>query len=39
MLLSFMTMSEKLKWMNMVTVVKDITGDMMEFSDVGFEWK
>jgi len=39
MLLSFMTISEKLKWMNMVTGVMDITGDMMEFASVGNEWK
>ena len=39
MLISFMTMSEKLKWMNMATVVMDITGDMTQFTGVGSEWK
>ena len=39
MLLTFMTNSEKLKWMNDIIVVTDIAGDMMEFTDVGYEWK
>ena len=29
----------ELKWTNTVTVVMDITGDMMELSSIGFEWK
>ena len=39
MLISFMTMSEKLKWMNEVTAIAEVSGDMMNFTDVGYEWK
>jgi hypothetical protein len=39
MLITFMTMSPKLAWMNDVIVVLDISGDMMQFSSVAHEWK
>jgi hypothetical protein len=39
MLVSFMTTSEKLKWMNDVIAVLDVSGDMMDFASVGYEWK
>jgi hypothetical protein len=39
MLISFMTMSEKYKWMNDVIAIAEVSGDAMTFSDVTYEWK
>ncbi len=39
MLLSFMTMSEKYKWVNEVIALAEVSGDMTSFTDVGYEWK
>lgn len=39
MLISFMTMSEKYKWMNEVIAIAEVSGDSMTFTDVGYEWK
>jgi hypothetical protein len=39
MIISFMTMSEKYRWMNEVVAIAEVKGDMMTFSDVGYEWK
>ena len=39
MVMTFMTKSEKYAWLNTAIVVADLQGDMMSFSDVGYEWQ
>ncbi|MGD1061146.1 MAG: hypothetical protein ABR879_06785 [Methanomassiliicoccales archaeon] len=39
MLITYMTMSEKLKWLNDVIGIADISGDMMQVSITVSEWK
>ena len=39
MVITFMTMSEKLKWMNSIIVVDEITGNLMDFTGLAHEWK
>jgi hypothetical protein len=39
MVMTFMTKAEKYAWMNTIIVVADLQGDLMSFTDVGYEWK
>ena len=39
MVITFMTESEKYDWMNSIIAVADLEGNMMEFSDVAYEWE
>ena len=39
MVITFMTKAEKYAWLNSIIVVKDLQGNMMDFTSTGFEWK
>ena len=39
MVITFMTESEKYDWINSIIAVADLEGNMMEFSDVAYEWE
>jgi hypothetical protein len=35
---TFMTKSEKYAWINTITAILELKGNMMEFNDVGYAW-